>query len=172
MAKAKRQKKALNLVSKVEVDNPDWRPARDGERGFPRKIEVEQNTRESAVETLFARGFLAKAQKQAADRFRAFWEKAGGTVASLDYSMDRVDGGRGDPISTRLNAATELSRCRLLIGIRGYEILQMVCAEGKALTEITPHKRERLTMADNLRADLDDLAVMWGIQNNRRRLSA
>jgi hypothetical protein len=165
----KKQKQPSGPVVKVEVENPDWRPARDGEKAFPRIIEAEKNTRESAVETLFARGFLAKSQKEAADRFRAFWEKAGGAVPSLDYSMDRVDGGKGDPIASRIIAANELNRCRLLIGSRGYDVLQKVCAEGRALTEIAPHKRERLTMADNLRADLDDLASMWGLQTARKR---
>lgn len=166
----KASKQPASPLVTVEVENPDWRPARDGEKAFPRVIAAQKNIRESAVETLFARGFLARAQKQAADRFRACWEKAGGTVRSLDHALDRVDGGRGDPLAARIVAANELNRCRQLIGQRGYQVLQLVCAEGRALAEITPHKRERLTMADNLRADLDDLAVMWGIQTARRRV--
>lgn len=168
--RAKKQPKPPSTLVAVEVENPDWRPARDGEKAFPRVITAQKNIRESAVETLFARGFLARAQKQAADRFRACWEKAGGTVRSLDHALDRVDGGRGDPLAARIVAAHELKRCRQLVGHRGYQVLQLVCAEGRALTEITPHKRERLTMADNLRADLDDLAAMWGIQTGRRRV--
>lgn len=168
--RAKKQPKPPSPLVTVEVENPDWRPARDGEKAFPRLITAQKNIRESAVETLFARGFLARAQKQAADRFRACWEKAGGTVRSLDHALDRVDGGRGDPLAARIVAANELTRCRHLVGHRGYQVLQLVCAEGRALAEITPHKRERLTMADNLRADLDDLAAMWGIQTARRRV--
>lgn len=168
--RAKKQPKPPSPLVTVEVENPDWRPARDGEKAFPRIIAAQKNIRESAVETLFARGFLARAQKQAADRFRACWEKAGGTVRSLDHTLDRVDGGRGDPLAARIVAANELKRCRQLVGHRGYQVLQLVCAEGRALAEITPHKRERLTMADNLRADLDDLAAMWGIQTARRRV--
>lgn len=166
----KASKRPASPLVTVEVENPDWRPARDGEKAFPRVISAQKNIRESAVETLFARGFLARAQKQAADRFRACWEKAGGTVRSLDHALDRVDGGRGDPLAARIVAANELTRCRQLVGHRGYQVLQLVCAEGRALAEITPHKRERLTMADNLRADLDDIAVMWGIQTARRRV--
>lgn len=172
MSKAKTGKAgkpAKSPLVTVEVENPGWRPARDGEKAFPRIISAQKNIRESAVETLYARGFLARAQKEAADRFRAFWEKAGGTVRSLDHTLDRVDGGRGDPLAARIAAAYELKRCRQLIGSRGYEVLQLVCAEGRALAEITPHKRERLTMADNLRADLDDIAAMWGIRTARRQ---
>jgi len=171
MAKKKRKPKIESSIVKVEVPNPDWRPAHDGEKGFPRNIMADKNTKESAVETLFARGFLAKAQKEAADRFRGHWEEAGGTVASLDYTLDRVDGGKGDPIAVRIAAAQELDRVRRLIGLRGYEVLKLVCGEGRALTEISPHKRDRLTMADNLRADLDDLAVMWGIQVRRYKVA-
>lgn len=170
-AKKKRKPKIESPFVKAEVENPDWKPDRDGVSAFPRKIEVDKNTKESAVETLYARGFLGDSQKKAADRFSALWRAAGGTVPALDYSLDRVDGGKGDPLAVRITASRELQRCRQLVGLRGYEVLVMVCAEGRALTEISPHKRERLTMADNLRADLDDLAVMWGMQVRRRSVA-
>lgn len=171
MAKKQKKPKVESPIIKAEVPNPDWRPARDGEKGFPKHIMADKNTRESAIETLYARGFLAKAQKEAADRLRGYWEQAGGTVPSLDYSLDRVDGGKSDPVASRLIAAQELDRARRLIGLRGYEVLKLICGEGRALTEISPHKRDRLTMADNLRADLDDLAVMWGIQVRRYKVA-
>lgn len=151
------------------VENPDWRPARDGERAFPRFVQVAVNTRESAVETLYARRFIGSAQKLAADRFRALVEAAGGKVSSIDYARDRVDGGRSDPAAARLQAAHELRRARVLLGQRGYDLVHAVCAEGRALTEISPHKRDRLTMADNLRADLDDLGALWGMRTSPRR---
>jgi hypothetical protein len=153
-----------------EVDDPDFSPHHEiGYAGNRKTAKVAVNVRESAVETLFARRFLATSQKRAADHFREIWEAAGGKTASLDYTLDRVDGGRGDPAVTRLRAAQELKRCRDLLGARGYEAVTRVCAEGRALAELTPHKRERLTMADNLRADLDDLASMWGYQTRRKR---
>lgn len=153
---------------KVVVENPDWEPSKDGEPGFPRYETQEKNVRESAVETLYARKFLGATQKRAADRVRELWETAGGKTGSLDYTLDRVDGGKGDPVTAKLIAAQELMRLQRLIGRRGFDVLQKVCCEGRALTEITPHKRERLTMADNLRADLDDAATMWGMQTKRR----
>lgn len=89
----------------------------------------------------------------------------------MNYSKEPVDGGGSvDPISDRqVNAGIELAKCRELLGLRGYTLVSNVCGEGKALTDITAHKRERLTMADNLRANLDDLATMWGMQTNRRK---
>ncbi len=176
MSKRAPKKKPITLpgreVRKAWIDNPNWRPDRDGEKGFPRLEKRDMNIRESAVETLYARKFLVDSQKRAADRFRELWESAGGKMSGLDYSQDRVDGGRGDPVTGRLRAIQELARCRQLVGMRSFEALEAVCGEGKALTELTPHKRERLTMADNLRADLDDLATMWGMQTQQRRRSA
>ncbi len=170
---AKRKKKsAISLagpkVNLATVPNPDWRPDRDGEKAFPRDIVAAVNLRESAIETLFARKFLSRSQKQAADRFRELWESAGGKSSSLDYTQDRVDGGRGDPVTSKLMALQELKRARQYLGMRGYGIVEAICGEGRALTEIAPHKRERLTMADNLRADLDDLGGMWGYQTKQR----
>jgi hypothetical protein len=153
-----------------EIEDPDFSTAHEIDYAGNRKTaKVTINIRESAVETLYARKFLGIAQKAAADRFRDIWEVAGAKTASLDYTLDRVDGGRGDPVTSRLRAAQELNRCRLLLGQRGYDVVEKVCAEGKALRDLTPHKRERLTTADNLRADLDDLAAMWGLKTKRKR---
>lgn len=169
MAKAKKkQTERANLdVRRVDIDNPYFqRGHREGATN-PRRIRAEINVKESAVETLLARRFLGPAQKRAADKFRELWEAAGGKTGSLDYTLDRVDGGKGDPLVGRLQAAQEMDRCRVLLGVRGFEAVQAVCGQGMALSELTPHKRERLTMADNLRADLDDLASMWGMRTRR-----
>jgi hypothetical protein len=158
------------ITKKVSVENPDWRPDLDGEKAFPRHVMADKNTRESAIETLFARRYIGSAQKLAADKFRAFWEAAGGTSSSIDFASDRVDGGRGDPVVSKLIAIQELRRIRYKIGERGYEVLEAVCGEGKALSDLSPHKREKQTMADNLRADLDDVATMFGLQTRQRHL--
>lgn len=152
-----------------EVDDPDFTTDhKEGYAGNRRKKTAAVNVHESAVETLFARRFLSTSQKRAADHLRELWEAAGGKTSSIDYTMDRVDGGRGDPAVARLRAAQELKRVRDLVGLRGYDVLVKVCCEGRALGEQTPHKRERLTLADNLRADLDDGAAMWGYQTRHR----
>lgn len=167
MVKKKRKRAARALVDIRRVDNPYFAPEHPEGAGNHRTIEVRINPRESAIETLFSRKFIGDAQKKAADRFRATWEAAGGRVASLDYGRDRVDGGKTDPVTARLAAAQELRRCRHLLGQRGFDVIQAVCGEGRSLSELTPHKRERLTMADNLRADLDDLATMWGLRTRQ-----
>jgi len=159
-------------LAKVTIENPDWEPAKEGVAGVPRFEQRDKNTKESAVETLFARKFLGSAQKLAADKFRELWETAGGKTSSIDYTLDRVDGGKGDPISAKLIAAQELVRLRNQIGQRGFDVLEKVCGEGMALADLTLHKRERLTVADNLRADLDDAATMWRMQTRQRGVAA
>ena len=168
MGKSKKQTASKVQTRKAMVENPYFQPEHPESSTNPVKSQANINVRESAVETLYSRGFLGKAQKKAADRVRELWEAAGGKTGSLDYTLDRVDGGRGEPVVGRIQAAQELDRCRRLIGARGYDVLLSVCGEGKALTDITPHKRARLTMADNLRADLDDIAGMWGLMTRRK----
>lgn len=159
-------------VRTAEVENPYFaRAHREGPTN-PKTITAYINVRESAVETLFARGGLDKAQKKAADRFRSIWEAMGGAGASaMDYTHEMVDGGGAiDPINSRqIDAGKELSRCRHLLGARIYELVCKVCGEGLALIEVSPDKRERLTAADNLRSGLTDLAEMWGLLRRSER---
>lgn len=152
-------------VGTREVENPYFSADHSEGMTNPLKITAFINIRESAVETLFARGALDKAQKRAADRFRAIWEAVGGSGAgAMDYTREPVDGGGArDPISDRqILAGQELMACREMLGARGYALVCRVCGEGYALTEISSTKREKLTNADMLRAHLDDLATEWG----------
>jgi len=150
----------------ADVDNPHYSRAHSENLTNPRKIRVMKNARESAVEMLYARGKLDEAQKETADRFRRLWERCGGSgSAAMDYTREVVDGGPPrDPISERqVEAGRELARCRTLLGARLYSLVCRVCGEGWALSQISTMKRDRLTVADNLRDSLDDLGEMWGI---------
>ena len=49
-----------------------------------------------------------------------------------------------------------------------YRLVCAVCGEGRALSDLFPVKRSRLTAADNLRAALDDMACMWGYMQRKR----
>lgn len=149
-----------------DVPNPYYQPEHPAGRTNPVETSADINIRESAIETLFARGQLDKAQKKAADRFRMHWEALGGAGAgAMDFTREVVDGGaKRDPISERIvNASRELSTCRELLGARGYGLVCRVCGEGKALAELFVAKRDKLTGADNLRLHLTDLAEMWGL---------
>lgn len=166
---------AIEMGTRLE-DNPDWRPDRDGEKGFPKQVHTSINVRESAVETLFARGHLTQLQKKAADRFRGYYEAyASANVRALDYSRDQVDGGsKPAPVSSqRIHARKELKKCLPLVGKRGYALLVSVCGHGRAFADMYPltgtkdgdaaAQRQRLTAADNLRDHLYDIGRMWGL---------
>lgn len=178
--KASRQKRKppIEIMNHLElhlceVDNPLYNRDHYGEKWNPRKSTVQINVRESAVSVLAARGYLDEAQVRAATRFRALWERLGGSGAgALDYSREPVDGGPArDPINERqMEAGRELARCRAILGLRGYALVGKVCGQGHSLMEIGSIRRERDTAADNLRGLLDDLAVMWGYRTDAHRV--
>lgn len=160
-------------IRSVTMDNPYFNGAHAITSTNPKKISVVKNLRESAVETLFARGKLDRAQKEAADRFRGIYESAGGTIGAMDYGREPVDGGgASDPLSQRqVDAGKMLAQCRNLLGARNFALVCKVCGQGMSLQQVAASKREQLTAADNLRASLDDLAAMWGYAQNRRTVS-
>lgn len=153
-------------VRTQNIENPYFNPNHEPGSTNPRRIVVVKNLRESAVETLYARRKLDDAQKQAADKFRAIWERCGGAGSSaMDYTREVVDGGGPrDPISERqVDAGRELGRCRTLLGARSYDLVCKVCGQGYSLSDLSRSNRDRTTAADNLRAALDDLGIMWGL---------
>ncbi|MER9965592.1 hypothetical protein [Mesorhizobium sp. M0060] len=156
----------------VSVPNPYFARAHPADASNPRTIPAAVNVRESAVTTLAARGQLDAAQVAAADRFRALWEAIGGAGASgIDPGRIVVDGGKArEPFNERqVNAGKELARCRVLLGVRGYQLVSLVAGEGHSLHEIAgKEKRARLVAADLLRMSLDDLAVLWRLATRRR----
>lgn len=173
---SRRKKKPVTLsrmeLKSAYVDNPDWRPDRDGEKAFPRKVPVVVNVRESAISMLAARTdnqgkpLIDPAQVEAATKFRRYWEAMGGSgAAAIDYSRDKVDGGIvADPIDiAQMNAARHLADAERTLGERNYELVRKVCGEGAAIPELFKEKRAKLTATDNLRASLDDLVRIWGI---------
>jgi hypothetical protein len=174
--KRKKQGHPKIAIATVTVDNPLWNRAHEGKTANLRYTQAAINVRESAVEWLYARKVLSFSQKRAADRFRQLWENAGGTIASVDLTRIRVDGRRSDPVVSKLRVIQELQRARILLGQRGFDTVQAVCGEGKSLTDITRDPRARKTLADNLRAALDDLASLWGMRTRtlhfRDRLDA
>lgn len=150
-----------------DVANPSYMPAHEGEKWNPQRVTVAVNIRESAVESLAARGQLDHCQKRAADEFRRYWEMMGGAGAqAIDYTKEPVDGGgHRETLTERLlGAGKELNHCRELLGWRNYALVVKVCGEGKPFSALASGRRERDTLADNLRASLDDLADRWKLR--------
>ena len=171
---ARRKKKKPVTLSKLSlgvatVENPDWRPDRDGERAFPRMVSVPINTRESAIGTLVARGQLNPAQALAADAFRKHWERLGGKGASaMDYSRVVVDGGPiADPINPgQIEAGKQLHKAFNALtkahGLYAYRLVSYIVGDGYSTHDLAQTRRQRDTMTDNLRTYLDCLAEEWG----------
>ena len=151
----------------TDVENPNWSPDKDGEPGFERFNKNQAiNVRESAVETLYARGTLTRLQKKVADLFREQFEVyASESVGALDYSRDQVDASSTPtPVSERrIKARNKLAACRQEIGRRNYMLLVAVCGQGNGLKDIFADNRARTTAADNLRDSLSDTARVWGL---------
>lgn len=176
MGKAKRRKKIGNMKTEVttrEVPNPLFMADHDEGSGNVRMIHAAINVRESAVETLYARGLLDDGQKRAADRFRAIWEAMGGAGAgAMDYTREPVDGGGArEAITDRLvragqemhmaERALEAAHGRYAVKLVGY-----VAGDGHSIRDLTQTRRQRDTMTDMLRLYLDVLAELWGFSNS------
>jgi hypothetical protein len=150
----------VELVT-VEVDNPLFTADHAEGPGNPKKTKVTVNARESAIVSLSVRGFLKPHQEAAAGRFRRVWETSSGLRRKQTF--EHVDVRTVLSISDEVvDASRELQRCREQLGLRNYMLLVAVCGYGRALSEMFPVKRARLTAADNLRNSLDELAWIWG----------
>lgn len=167
----------LELISD-SVQNPDWRPARDGEKAFPRYATAIRNVRESGVSLLASKGALNEAQVAAADKFRRLFETMGASGArGIDMTREYVDGGRfPDPIGTEaINAGKQLASAYEVVvkahGIYAWKIVGYICGEGRTVHELTATRRQRDTLTDNLRDYLDVLAGHWDFQTKRGQSS-
>lgn len=153
-------------VQAVEVENPMWSRAHHGAKGNARFITADINIRESSITTLFARKLILPHQKEAADRFRSYYEAMGGAGASaIDYGREHVDGGNiPEPIKVRhLEAGAKLAQAHKTLGNYGYRMTGLICGEGHGIRELTRNRRESDTLMDNLRMWLDELAGAWGL---------
>lgn len=181
MATRKKQKapKAVKIPSDLDigtlkadvrvmtVDNPLYSRAHRGASGNPEKIEAAVNTRESPIGLMASRGHIDEYQLKAAIKFRRLWETLGGAGAgSFDYSRDIVDGGGPrESISERqIDAGLQLKNCRVLLGVRPYEIVSKIVGQGIFLQEMGKTHRERTTYADYLKDGLDVLSEHWGLK--------
>lgn len=140
------------------------------------KEEVKRvNTRHDALETLFARGAISKAQKEAGDRVAALHVRAAGSGAKgIDYADDRVDGGGvwKDIPTSHLEAMQELARLSRVVGLVGYAVLIRVAADGCSLREVAvmmvgkekPNKYECDYVSRMFKDALDEAAVHFRLQ--------
>lgn len=151
-------------------------------------LKVRVNTAESPTEMMFARGDIDLAQYQASNRFRRAYERAAriGSI-SQDPAREPVDSGQNGGGITDMSwgATQELSRvhAHLLLefglesGAQMFSVLHLVSGEGHWIKDAAPRalkvrskgKRRELRAGKLFKDALDELAVMWGIADRRRR---
>lgn len=151
------------------VPNPDWRPDRDGVRAFPRNITAAVNIRESSISAMLANDAITASQHAAAEKFRTLFETMGASGAKgIDTTREFVDGGTfPEPIGDEaIDAGKKLARAYDALvpshGLYAWRLVGYICGEGRTIRELTETRRQRDTMADNLRMYLDTLAAHWG----------
>ena len=146
-----------------EVPDP-WEPGA--------RISVPCNTRESPIEHMAARKRIHGAQKDAADRYRALYERAQlGPLRAMDPAKEKLDGGgAGDAFSDgMLDAARELAATNKGVGRVAAALLIDVVGEGVGLDVIAkryPHlqdKRAQGYVTGRLIEALDQLVDRWGL---------
>lgn len=162
-------------IEVVEIDNPLWTQAHDGDKTNPRKTQAIRNVKESAISIMASRGLLSQDQVRAADKFRSLYETVGGSGAgSFDYSREPVDGGGGrDPISDRqMVAGLELKRCEGHVGKPIYRALVKVAGEGCLINEVAFTRADQNAMSAYVKDGLQELSELWGFKTvdfSRRR---
>jgi hypothetical protein len=177
---AKARTKAMDARPHIEIvtrkeDNPLFSYDHDADKlGNFRKIDVAINIRESSIETMFARGYINRAQREAADEFRRLFEMMGGSGArAIDWRREAVDGGRfPDPIGeSAIDAGKKLAAAHDVLtkvhGLYGWRLIGYICGEGRSVSELTATRRQRDTMMDNMRTYLNCLVDHWGFGTRR-----
>ena len=130
-----------------------------GEERRSRSVEIIA-LRESSVITLARVGALNDLQVAAAFRLARLVQTANAEAGSRFRQY--VDGGERTPLAERATEAMrELRNARQLLGRHGYSLAVSICAEGHALADLYPTRRQRDTASDVLRVHLDELVAMW-----------
>jgi len=156
----------------MEVDNPFYSRAHDGDKTNPRTITVCYNPRESYAGMLYARKVITEAENRAANRIRQAYEGIGGAGArAMDYTREPVDGGgHVEPITPRqLEFGRVLRDAALFLGPQGYDLVIKLAGQGLSPKDLAREKRRQDFWGQRFQECLETLAVHWGYQRQRSR---
>jgi hypothetical protein len=156
----------------LEVENPLYSRAHDGDKTNPRTITACYNPRESYAGMLYARKTITQAENEAATRIRRAWEGIGGAGAkAMDYSKLVVDGGlTPEPLSERQQEYGRLLKdAALRLGPEGYDLTIKLAGQGLMPKDLVPTKRRQDFLGQLFQQCLEVLAVHWGLQKSRIR---
>ena len=171
MARRKRKSKPISTLATTMVENPDWRPDRDGEKPFPRYIDAVIRCRPGTFAWRFGRD-KNSLEYQAGNRFAMLWERAGMALpSSSDYTRTRVSSGISMGKSDAcLDAIQKLDGVRELLGLAGESRLIDYCVWGMTAGEIAAKAGwgERPT-SNVLQMDLMIISGHFGLSASRTR---
>ena len=170
MARRKRKTKPMSTLATTMVENPDWRPDRDGEKPFPRYVDAVMRCRPGTFAWRFGRD-KNSLEYQAGNRFAMLWERAGIAVASSADYMRGVGSGYQMGISdARLDAMDKMKGVKKLVGSAGMERLLDYCVWGMTASEIAAKcgTIERAT-SNILQMDLMIVSGHFGLSASRAR---
>jgi hypothetical protein len=136
-----------------------------------------------SVRRLMTQGVIGRREFLAADRLAELWHCAvgGALVRALDWTLERVDGGRGliepEMLIGAGAAERELWLVRCHVGVRAWTVLLRVCCQGESVTSVAVDMEEDPTAHRNgacsrqtrdhisrlLRGGLADAAEVMGL---------
>ncbi|MCZ2203696.1 hypothetical protein [Bartonella sp. A05] len=152
----------------IETSNPYFQQQAPESPSNPRTLLVKANAQSTPIARLYAKGHISQAQYKAAERFYIYWHQCqGDTQMSIDYSRQKVDGGRGHihNIERQIDASNHLQAIKIQLGVLGYNLVERVVGHGQAVKDLSPSKRRQNSFADHLRDCLDLMATHWGYSN-------
>ena len=139
-------------------------------------ILVPANLRHDPLLRMFSRREIDEAQLRAGEILRASHEAvASQGLKAIDPSVDVVDGGRGSiaiPESALL-AARRIREAQSLLGWQAYRLVTCVVCEGvngSTIAQLTTARLDRKFVGLQLRLSLEQLAVLWGLIQDPKRV--
>jgi len=172
-----RNKKPVSLaklnIKPVLVDDPYEIAA---------KVVVLKNVSTTPLDGMYHQGRLDAVQYEAGNKFQRIFEREMiGGARAIDYSMERVDGGRlADPLSdSLLQAHRDLMVAANAAGIVGYQILRAVIGEGISIRRLIKERPSLCMGLEGRRAEgyvggrlveaLDAIVDAWGMTARGKR---
>lgn len=128
------------------------------------------------LKRMLAREEIDTAQAKAGSMLRDAHELVGVTgMRSIDLSMEKVDGGRrGNGLSDSvLLAARRLRQAEALLGWQSYRLVTCIVCQGCPGTIIAEQSAvgvSRNVVQWQLRSSLEQLAVLWGLAQDPKRV--
>jgi hypothetical protein len=139
-------------------------------------ILVPANLRHDPLLRMYQRREIDEAQLRAGETLRNSHEAvASQGLKAIDPSLDVVDGGRASiaiPESALL-AARRIREAQSLLGWQAYRLVTCVVCEGihgSMIAELTTARLDRKFVGLQLRLSLEQLAILWGMIQDPKRV--